>query len=372
MGSPWRSGSRPARRLPAVALIMLTSSGQPGDLGRCRELGIAAHLLKPVPQGELLEAVVRALHLSPAPARRASTAGGRRSNEKWSSLRILLAEDNRVNQRLAVGLLEKRGHAVVVAADGKQALAALEREPFDLMFMDVQMPEMGGFEATARIRDQEQKTGKHLPIIAMTAHAMKGDRERCLASGMDGYVSKPILAAELFRAIDEAMTTWGPRPPAAANGLAAPVFDQAASLERAGGDEQLLGGNGGPVRGGMSEADAGDLGGHRPAGCRGPGACGPCPSWVGEQLLRPRGGGGVGGAGNDGTGRGPGRRTRRLRSAGDGLARDAAGAGTPHERRQLGRAVSLERSEKRGQAPLCGRTLWAVPATVPDPFFRTL
>jgi CheY-like chemotaxis protein len=127
--------------------------------------------------------------------------------EKRRPLRILLAEDNLVNQRLAVGLLEKRGHAVVIAADGKQALSALEREPFDLMFMDVQMPEMGGFEATARIREREMKTGRRLPIIAMTAHAMKGDRERCLASGMDGYISKPIGAAELSQAIDETLGT---------------------------------------------------------------------------------------------------------------------------------------------------------------------
>jgi CheY-like chemotaxis protein len=105
-----------------------------------------------------------------------------------------------VNQRLAVGLLEKHGHTVTVAADGKQAVAALEHESFDMLLMDVQMPEMGGFEATGRIRESEKQTGKHLPIIAMTAYAMKGDRELCLASGMDGYVSKPIRAATLLAA----------------------------------------------------------------------------------------------------------------------------------------------------------------------------
>jgi CheY-like chemotaxis protein len=129
----------------------------------------------------------------------------------------------------------------VITADGKQALAALEREPFDLIFLDVQMPEMGGFEATALIRESERATGKHLPIVAMTAYAMKGDRERCLASGMDGYVSKPIMAAELFRAIDEALATGGHNLPVPANGLATKVFDHAASLERTGGNEQLLG-----------------------------------------------------------------------------------------------------------------------------------
>jgi PAS domain S-box-containing protein len=224
-----------------AAVLMLTSSGRPGDVDRCRELGIAAHLLKPVAQGELLEAVVRALHLS------LERAGGRQTtarevvSEKRRPLRILLAEDNLVNQRLAVGLLEKCGHAVVIAADGKEALAALERESFDLMFMDVQMPEMGGFEATACIRDREKKTGRHLPIIAMTAHAMKGDRERCLASGMDEYISKPVLAAELIRAIDEVLAAGNQDLTAPANERAATVFDQAASLQRAGGDEQRLG-----------------------------------------------------------------------------------------------------------------------------------
>jgi CheY-like chemotaxis protein/HPt (histidine-containing phosphotransfer) domain-containing protein len=147
-----------------------------------------------------------------------------------------LAEDNPVNQRLAVGLLEKRGYAVVVAADGGETLTALERESFDLVLMDVQMPELGGYETTAHIRAGERQTGRHLPIIAMTAYAMKGDRERCLANGMDGYVSKPILAANLFQAIDEVLTARNApeRGPLA-------VFDRAASLERTGGDEQLLG-----------------------------------------------------------------------------------------------------------------------------------
>src|SRR5262249_24412805 len=118
-------------------------------------------------------------------------------------LRILVAEDNAVNQRLVVRLLEKQGHETVVVTTGKAALAALERQPFDRLLMDVQMPEMVGFEATAEIRILERGTGRHLPIIAMTAHAMKGDRERCLESGMDGYVSKPIQARELLQAVAE-------------------------------------------------------------------------------------------------------------------------------------------------------------------------
>jgi PAS domain S-box-containing protein len=234
-----RIKASPARTRAAV--IMITSGGQAGAMNRSRELGIAAHLLKPVAQGDLLEAIVRALHLSLGRTGMRTPTDKAADPEKRRPLRILLAEDNLVNQRLAVGLLEKRGHTVVIAADGKQALAALEREPFDLMFMDVQMPEMGGFEATVRIREREMKTGGHLPIIATTAYAMKGDRERCLASGMDGYVSKPIMAAELFRAIDETLAGWGQSVTVPAKGLAAKDFDQAASLERAGGDEHLLG-----------------------------------------------------------------------------------------------------------------------------------
>ena len=202
---------------------------------------IEAGLLKPVAQGELLEAVIRALHLSLERAGKIAPTVKEATPTKLRPLRILLAEDNLVNQRLAVGLLEMHGHTVVIASDGQQALAALQREPFDLMFMDVQMPEMSGYEATARIRAQERETGKHLPIIAMTAYAMKGDRERCLASGMDGYVSKPILAAELFRAIDETMAALGQRMSLSANGLTASAFDPVASLARTGGDERLLG-----------------------------------------------------------------------------------------------------------------------------------
>jgi CheY-like chemotaxis protein len=115
---------------------------------------------------------------------------------------VLLAEDNTINQKLAVRLLEKRGHSVVVAGNGREALTALERESYDVVLMDVQMPEMDGFEATAAIRAREKESGRRLPIIAMTAYAMKGDRERCLAAGMDGYVSKPLQPRELFEAVE--------------------------------------------------------------------------------------------------------------------------------------------------------------------------
>jgi two-component system sensor histidine kinase/response regulator len=120
----------------------------------------------------------------------------------WPARRILLAEDNAVNQRLAIRLLEKQGHRVTVASDGREVLSAIDREEFDIVLMDIQMPEMDGLETTAAIRNQEQSSGRHMPIIAMTAHAMRGDRERCLAAGMDGYISKPIVSAELLESIE--------------------------------------------------------------------------------------------------------------------------------------------------------------------------
>jgi CheY-like chemotaxis protein len=116
--------------------------------------------------------------------------------------RILLAEDNAVNQRLAIRLLEKQGHRVTVASDGREVLSAIDREEFDIVLMDIQMPEMDGLETTAAIRNREQSSGRHMPIIAMTAHAMRGDRERCLAAGMDGYISKPIVSTELLESIE--------------------------------------------------------------------------------------------------------------------------------------------------------------------------
>jgi CheY-like chemotaxis protein len=127
-------------------------------------------------------------------------------------LRILLAEDNAINQMLAARLIEKRGHVVTVVNNGREALTALEKGSFDVALMDVQMPEMDGFEVTAEIRNKETGTGKHLPIIAMTAHSMTGDRERCLAAGMDSYVSKPIRPEELFKEIYACAQPLGPQP----------------------------------------------------------------------------------------------------------------------------------------------------------------
>jgi PAS domain S-box-containing protein len=197
-----RDGPESAR----TPLIMLTSGGTPGDGARCREMGISAYLTKPVRQVELLDAIGRVLCHAPEQAVPLITQHSLR--EERNKVRILLAEDNPVNQTLAVHLLEKRGYTVVVAGDGRAALAALdlaalERDHFDLILMDVQMPEMDGFETTAAIRARERLTGAHIPIIAMTAHALKGDQESCLAAGMDGYISKPIRVQELLATVED-------------------------------------------------------------------------------------------------------------------------------------------------------------------------
>ena len=225
-----------------ATVVMLTSAGHPEDVARCRELGIDAYLMKPVKQSELFAALLTSLGPSPRlaagaapPADRPRTSEGDR---RRPPLRVLLAEDNPVNQKLALRLLEKQGHTVVVAGDGNAALAALGRQPFDVVLMDVQMPDLDGFEAARRIRREEKGSGRHVPILAMTAYAMKGDRERCLEAGMDGYLSKPIQPAELFETIDRLV------PPAAAAPAAVPppleVLDRATALHRVGGDAALL------------------------------------------------------------------------------------------------------------------------------------
>jgi CheY-like chemotaxis protein len=195
-------------RFVGTAMIMLTSAGQRGDAARCRELGIAAYLTKPIGRVELLAAIRKVLGPKHEGAKTASlvTRYSLSENPPSSRRRILLAEDNAVNQKLAARMLEKRGHTVVIAADGYQALAALDKQPFDVVFMDVQMPGMDGFEATKAIREKEKTTGNHLRIVAMTAHAMKGDRERCLEAGMDDYIAKPIQVKELIQAAEEVPT----------------------------------------------------------------------------------------------------------------------------------------------------------------------
>jgi CheY-like chemotaxis protein len=190
-------------------IMMLTSGGQRGDAARCEELGIAAYLMKPVRQAELREAVIRVLHAkqqgSPVPL--ITRYALRNKDDLLRSLHILLAEDNHVNQKIATRLLEKRGHHAVLAANGREALEALAQGSFDLVLMDVHMPDMDGIEATIAIREKEKSTGLHQPVIAMTALAMKGDRERCLAAGMDGYLSKPIDLQQL----DDVLATYTDR-----------------------------------------------------------------------------------------------------------------------------------------------------------------
>jgi signal transduction histidine kinase/CheY-like chemotaxis protein len=191
-------------------IIMLTSGERLGDLARCRELGISAYLTKPVRRAELRAAIVGAIadqSRSQSAAAPAVVETGRMATERnGPGLRILLAEDNVVNQLVGRRILEKARHRVAVAGNGREALRLLGEQPFDLVVMDVQMPEMDGFEATAAIREKEQRTGeRHMPIIAMTAHAMTGDRERCIAAGMDSYITKPIGA----RALLDLVAEWG-------------------------------------------------------------------------------------------------------------------------------------------------------------------
>jgi len=193
-------------------VMMLTSGGQSGDAARCRELGLAAYLTKPISHKVLYQAVTQMLggpnpraKSNPAPSMEAPMPlppSQSPSATDRTPLQVLLAEDNLVNQKLAVTLLHKRGHCVTVVNDGEEALQALERAAFDVVLMDVHMPRMGGFEATTAIRERERRTGEHLPIVALTALAMNGDRDDCLRAGMDAYVSKPINSAELFGTLE--------------------------------------------------------------------------------------------------------------------------------------------------------------------------
>jgi CheY-like chemotaxis protein len=188
-------------RCSGAAIVMLTSASESRDPARCRALGLAAHLIKPVSALELRQLICRALEgQADEPTELAADSPGTRC--PGASRKILLAEDNTINQVVAVRLLERRGHRVTVAASGREAVAAWQREPFDLVLMDVQMPEMDGFEATAAIRGAEAGTGRRLPIFALTAHAMKGDAERCRDAGMDGHLAKPIRPADLYAVVD--------------------------------------------------------------------------------------------------------------------------------------------------------------------------
>jgi CheY-like chemotaxis protein len=207
--------------LANAVILLLTSGEHIGDLARCRDMGISVYLRKPVRRAELRAALVAVLageapHLEHAETEEVLTIDRLRKRH-GQGLHILLAEDNLANQRVARTILEKAGHSVVVAETGKFAMMLLDEQSFDLILMDVQMPEMDGFEATAAIREREKHTGKHTPIIAMTAHAMSGDRERCLEAGMDDYITKPIRASLLL----ELMKEYNPDPPRIPGNMAA-------------------------------------------------------------------------------------------------------------------------------------------------------
>jgi len=241
-------------KLAGLPVVMLTSGGRPGDGSRCEQLHISCSLLKPVKQSELLDAIVMAM--GAGAVEKVVEELKKAELPELPPLRILLAEDNTINQKLVLGLLEPRGHHVTVARNGKEAVSAIFEEEFDVILMDVQMPVLDGFSATRMIREREKKGGKRVPIIAMTAHAMKGDRERCLKAGMDDYLAKPIrigtvtsklaefFASELdhddpavpgHRDVTAALSEAGDPP----GSQPAPV-DWSHALENAGGDRALL------------------------------------------------------------------------------------------------------------------------------------
>jgi two-component system sensor histidine kinase/response regulator len=222
--------------LAGVTILMLSSTDLAGDAARCRELGISLYLTKPIIQSDLWQAITTALQQSAPEDTQDVTVPRLNKQMNQPRWRILLAEDNIVNQTLTVRLLEKHGHLVEVVSTGQEALAALARQSFDLVLMDVQMPELDGFETTAAIRAQERTTGRHLPIIAMTAHAMKGDQERCLAAGMDSYVAKPVKTEELYAAVQQVLKG----KVSAVSMPTEPPIDLIAALHTVDGDKDLL------------------------------------------------------------------------------------------------------------------------------------
>ncbi len=243
LASTIRLASNPSPPL----LIMLTSSGLSDESERAQAIGVSACLTKPIRQSELFDAMMKALG---SPGSGPSVVEARTvpvevpTDKTVRPLRILLAEDHIVNQKVAVGMLERMGHRATVVADGAKAVEAWETTRFDMILMDVQMPEMDGFEAVAAIRERERQTGHHIPIAALTAHAMKGDRERCLNSGFDDYLTKPIRSRELGETIGRWAARNPDRPEVDTDGpTSAPTaeFDRETALLTVGGDKELLG-----------------------------------------------------------------------------------------------------------------------------------
>jgi two-component system, sensor histidine kinase and response regulator len=219
-------------------ILMLTSGGQLGEAERCRQVGISAYLLKPVMKADLRSAILTVLgHRQADDAALRPLVTRHSLRESARKLHILVAEDNAVNQAVILRVLQKLGHAPVLAHNGKEALALVFSQKFDLVFMDVQMPEMDGLAATEAIRQREKSNGAHLPVFAMTAHAMKGDRERCLQAGMDGYITKPIR----FGDIEKTLASFsGAQPVARAAPSEKILWAKGEALDRLGGDEELL------------------------------------------------------------------------------------------------------------------------------------
>ena len=229
------------RRDPSLAgatVMMLTSAGHQDDLAQCRELGVGAYVTKPLRHSELLDAVMTALGRVAVAAD--VTPASRTLPDHGRKLRVLVAEDNPVNQKLAVGILAKRGHSVRVVQNGREAVEAVEQHPFDLVLMDVHMPEMGGFEATGLIRRREQGNGHRLPIVAVTARAMTGDRERCLEAGMDDYLTKPMKVKDLLDIIDRLVIKRSVAEEKPAENGAGSGFENRVLHDRFDGDLELL------------------------------------------------------------------------------------------------------------------------------------
>jgi two-component system sensor histidine kinase/response regulator len=248
-------------QLIGSTVMLLTSGGQRGDASRCKALGVGGYLVKPVSQSELFDAIVltraeheRVTRPAPlddpqAPPPEAQLITRHSVNESRLHYKVLLVEDNPVNQKLAIRLLEKMGHAVTLAQNGQEALDLSAKNHFDLVLMDMQMPVMGGVEATQALRRREEESigGWRLPVIAMTANAMQGDREMCLQAGMDGYVSKPVNTAHMVAEMDRVLGTSAAARAAPAGGSREPAKEEAVpdldvkdAMERFGGDAELL------------------------------------------------------------------------------------------------------------------------------------
>ena len=236
---------RSRSELTGATVMMLSSAMLSTEVSRCEELGIASLLTKPIAQSDLFDAIMTALSVtrvaSPDEVVPASKETGK------SGLRILVAEDNAINRIVVTGMLEKEGHRVVLATNGREAVEAMERDSFDVVLMDVQMPEVDGYEATKRIRAAEQNTGRHTVIVAVTAHAMAGDREHCVAAGMDDYISKPVEKSELLKAIARATQPWSASAAASSARASAKIGDKQKTLstrsdllEQLDDDEELL------------------------------------------------------------------------------------------------------------------------------------